>query len=91
MMLSGTQNKGESSFILELTIGVHGNLGHDKAQTHFVHFSPSTMPTCVKLSINGKLQSRRIQRRELQEVWWRTRRERRVLPRNQSTGLDKEY
>jgi hypothetical protein len=89
--LSGTWNKGERSFIFGLTTGVHGNPGHDKTPTHFVHFSPSIMPIWDISSTYGKLRLRRIQRRELQEVWWRTRRERRVLPRNQSTGLDKEY
>src|SRR5258705_6993302 len=89
--LPGTQDKGGPGFILEFTIKVHGNLGHDKAQTHFVYFSPSKIPILVKLSTYGKLRSRRIQRRWLQEVWWRTHRGRRVLPKDQSISLDKDY
>ena len=36
--LPGTLEKGGPSTI------VQGNLGHDKAQSHFVCFSPSTIP-----------------------------------------------
>src|SRR5258708_18925878 len=42
--LPGTLEKGGPGFILEFTIKVHGNLGHDKAQSHFIYYSPSTMP-----------------------------------------------
>ena len=45
----GTREKGGPGFILEFTIKVHGNLGHDKAQAHFVCFSPSTIPILAKL------------------------------------------
>ena len=58
--LSGTLEKGGPGFILEFTIKVHGNLGHDKAQSHFVYYSPSTMPILVKLGTYGKLRWRRI-------------------------------
>jgi len=58
--LSGTQEKGGPGFILEFTIKVHGNPGHDKAQSHFVYYSPSTMPILVKLGTYGKLRWRRI-------------------------------
>ncbi len=45
----GTLEKGGPGFILEFTIIVHGNLGHDKAQSHFVYFSPPTIPILVNL------------------------------------------
>jgi len=53
--LSGTLEKGGPGFILEFTIKVHGNLGHDKAQSHFIYNSPSTIPILVKLGTYGKL------------------------------------
>ena len=56
----GTLEKGGPGFILEFTIKVHGNPGHDKAQSHFVYYSPSTMPILVKLGTYGKLRWRRI-------------------------------
>jgi len=58
--LPGTPEKGGPGFILEFTIKVHGNLGHDKAQSHFVYNSPSTIPILVKLGTYGKLRWRRI-------------------------------
>jgi len=58
--LSGTQEKGGPGFILEFTIKVHGNPGHDKAQSHFVYYSPSTMSILVGLGTYGKLRWRRI-------------------------------
>ncbi len=42
--LPGTLEKGGPSIKLEFSTTVQGNLGHDKAQSHFVHFSPSTIP-----------------------------------------------
>ena len=48
-MLPGTLEKGGPGFILEFTVKVHGNPGHDKAQSHFVYNSPSTIPILVKL------------------------------------------
>ena len=58
--LPGTLEKGGPGFILEFTIKVHGNPGHDKAQSHFVYNSPSTIPILVKLGTYGKLRWRRI-------------------------------
>jgi len=58
--LPGTLEKGGPGFILEFTIKVHGNPGHDKAQSHVVYYSPSTMPILVKLGTYGKLRWRRI-------------------------------
>src|SRR5258705_13118864 len=81
--LQGTLEKGGPSFVSEFTIKVHGNPGHDKAQSHFVYISPSTIRISAKLDIHGKLCSRRIQRRWLQGVWMRTRRGRRVFPEYQ--------
>ena len=89
--LPGTLEKGGPGFILEFTIIVHGNPGHDKVQSHFVHISPLTVWIPTKLDIYGKLRSRRIQRRRLQGVWRRTHRGRRVLPKDQLFGLDKDY
>src|SRR5258707_15829325 len=47
--LPGTLEKRGPGFILEFTIKVHGNPDHDKAQSHFVYNSPSTIPILVKL------------------------------------------
>ncbi len=58
--LPGTLEKGGPGFVLEFTIKVHGNPGHDKAQPYFVYISPSTMGISAKLNIYGKLRSRRI-------------------------------
>ncbi len=54
-MLPGTLEKGGPSIKLELSTTVQGNLGHDKAQSHFICFSPSTIPILVKLGTYGKL------------------------------------
>src|SRR5258708_5926351 len=86
----GTLEKGGPGFILEFTIIVHGNPGHDKAQSHFVHISPPTIRIPTKHDIYGKLRSRRIQRR-LQGVWTRTYRGSQVLPKDQLFSLDKDY
>ncbi len=47
--LPGTLEKGGPGFILEFTIKVHGNPGHDKVQSHFVYSSPSTIQILVNL------------------------------------------
>ena len=54
-MLPGTLEEGGLGFILEFPILVHGNPGHDKAQSHFVYFSLPTMPNWTKLGTDGKL------------------------------------
>ena len=87
--LLGTLEKGGSSFTLEFSTGVQSNPGHDKAQPYFIYISPSTIRSSAKFDIDGKLRSRRIQRRRSQEVWIRTRRRRRVLPEDQLFRLDK--
>src|SRR6266481_5810942 len=89
--LPGTLEKGGSSFILEFSTGVQSNPGHDKAQSYFVNISPSTIWISAKRDIYGRLRSRRIQRRQLQGVWMRTRRGRRVLSEDQLFRLDKRY
>ncbi len=53
--LPGTLEEGGPGFILEFPIKVHGNLGHDKAQSHFVYCSPTTMPNLTKLGADGKV------------------------------------
>ena len=55
-----TLEKGGPGFILEFTVKVHGNPGHNKAQSHFVYNSPFTIPILVKLGTYGKLRWRRI-------------------------------
>ena len=87
----GTLEKGGPSFILEFTTTVQGNPGHDKAPSYSVYNSPSTIRNSAKPDIDGKLRSRRIQQGRLQGVWRRTNRGRRVLLKNQSFGLDKDY
>src|SRR6266436_7169079 len=47
--LPGTLEKGGPGFILESTNKVHGNPGHDKAQSYFVYSSPSTITILVNL------------------------------------------
>src|SRR5260221_13025431 len=54
--------------------------GHDKAASCFSYISPSTLWISDKFGTYGKVYSRRIQRRRLQDVWRRTRRGRRILP-----------
>ncbi len=54
-MLLGTLEKGGPSIKLEFSTTVQGNLGHDKAQSHFVSFSPSTIRILAKLGTCGKL------------------------------------
>ncbi len=51
----GTLEKGGPGFILEFTTKVCGNLGHDKAQSHFVYNSPSTIWILAKLGTDGQL------------------------------------
>ena len=53
--LPGTLEKGGPSIILEFSSIVQGNPGHDKAKSHFVCFSPSTIPILVRLGTCGKL------------------------------------
>ena len=87
----GTLEKGGPSFILEFSTGAQNNPGHDKAQPYFVYISSPIIRSSAKFNIDGKLRSRRIQRRWLQEVWMRTRRGRRVSPEDQLFRLDKSY
>ena len=91
MAFPGTLEEGGPGFILKFPIKVHGNLGHDKAQSHFIYFSPSTMPNWAILETYGKVRLRRIQRRRLQDVWWRTHGCRQVLLKDQLIHLDKDY
>ena len=65
--LLGTLEKGGSSFTLEFSTGVQSNPGHDKTQPYFIYISPSTIQSSAKFNIHGKLHSRRIQWRQLQE------------------------
>ncbi len=58
--LPGTLEKGGPSIKLEFSTTVQGNTGHDKAQSHFVCLSPSTIPILVKLGTYGKLRWRKI-------------------------------
>ncbi len=53
--LPGTLEKGGPSFVSEFTIIVHGNLGHDKAQSHFIYISPPTVWILAKLDTDGQL------------------------------------
>ncbi len=55
LTLPGTLEKGGPSIKLEFSTTVQGNLGHDKAQYHFVYFSPSTIRILAKLGTYGKL------------------------------------
>src|SRR5258705_9605676 len=87
----GTLEKGGPSFILEFTTIVQGNLGYDKAQSHFIYNSPSTIRNSANLDIYGKLRSRRIQRHQLQGVWRRTHQGLWVLLKDQLFSLDKVY
>src|SRR5258708_11833745 len=66
-------------------------LGHDKAASCFPYISPSTLWISDKFGTYGKVYSRRIQPRRLQEVWRRTRRGRRILPGDEPIGTDKGY
>src|SRR5258708_24272769 len=47
--LPGTQEKGGLSIILEFSGIVQENLGHDKAPSHFIYNSPSTIWNLVNL------------------------------------------
>ncbi len=51
----GTLEKGGPSIKLEFSTTVQGNQGHDKAQSHFVYFSPSTIRILAKLGTYRKL------------------------------------
>jgi len=53
--LPGTLEKGELRIILEFNTRVQGNPGHDEAQSHFIHISPSTIWISAKLDIYVKL------------------------------------
>ncbi len=53
--LPGTLEKGGPTIILEFSGIVQENLGHDKAPSHFVYNSPSTIWNSVKLGTYGKL------------------------------------
>src|SRR5258708_15632526 len=57
----GTLEKGGPGFILEFTIKVHGNPGHYKAQSHFIYYSPSTMPILVKLKSRSEEHTSELQ------------------------------
>ena len=63
----------------------------DMATSYFSHISPSTLWIPVNFGTYGKVLSRRIQRRRLQEVWRRTRRGRRKLLGDELLGTDKGY
>src|SRR5258708_31864119 len=65
LTLPGTLEQGGPRFILEFSTMVQGNPGHDKASSHFVYISSSTMGILDKLYTYGKLRSRRIQWRWL--------------------------
>ena len=53
--LLGTLEKGGPSIKLEFSTTVQGNPGHDKAQSHSVYFSFSTIRILAKLGTCGKL------------------------------------
>ncbi len=53
--LPGTLEKGGPSIILKFSIIVQGNLGHDKAPSHFIYNSPSIIWNSAKLGTDGKL------------------------------------
>ena len=91
MMLPGALEEGGPGFILEFLIKVHGNPGHDKAQSHFIYFSPTTMLNLTKLETDGKVRLRRIQCRRLHNVWQRTHGCHQVLQKGQLIHLDKDY
>src|SRR5258707_15277672 len=61
------------------------------AASCFSYISPSTLWISDKFGTYGKVYSRRIQRRRLQDVWRRTRRGRRILPGDEPIGTDKGY
>ena len=54
-MLPGTLEKVGLSIILEFSGIIQENLGHDKAPSHFVYNSPSTIWNLVKLGTYEKL------------------------------------
>ena len=83
--LLGTQEKGGPSILLEFHTEVQKKLGHDKAHSCFTHISHSTLWNSAKFGIHRNIRSWRIQRRQLQEFWIRTRKGRRVLPGNNQT------
>jgi len=83
--------KGGSIIPFNIDEEIQKKPDHDMATSYFSHISPSTLWISVDFGVYGKVLSRRIQRRRLQEVWRRTRRGRRKLLGDERLSMDKEY
>src|SRR5258708_25592699 len=89
--LPWTLTKGERIIPFNIDVEIQIKPSHDKATSCFSYISPSTLWISVKFGTYGKVFSRSIQRRLLQEDLRRTRWWRRVLPRNVPIATENAY
>ncbi len=88
---SGTLEKGDQVLYWNSLLQYRGTQVMIRPPSYSIYNSPSTIWDSAKLDIHGKLRSRRIQWRWLQEVWRRTHWGHQILLKNQSFSLDKDY
>ena len=68
-MLTYSLTKGGLIIPFNIDEEIQKKPDHDMATSYFSHISPSTLWISVNFSTYGKVLSRRIQRRRLQEDW----------------------